>query len=272
LQAQAEKKGQNMAGPGVALGDDAGDSASEQGDDNDAQDKGNDFEDDEGYYDLIAARSNAKKQDKLDRATAYALAAETNGTVVTEEFIGEDGRRQISYAIEKNKGLTPRRAKQSTYFSTSMFIYIEGCLFLRGKKLIDVQIAIPVLRRSSSTRRRRRHSSRSAPCSMQGRRRRVERGTRVNLRVLRRGWLGVGSCSVGWRCEVWNIYICIYISIRDAYKARCACCMRFCDEGDVNGGLVDVCLPAGNPSVGMQVEGPIYTPIYRCSTSIHPSM
>lgn len=217
LQAQAEKKGQNMAGPGVALGDDAGDSASEQGGENDAQDKGNDFEDDEGYYDLIAARSNAKKQDKLDRATAYALAAETNGTVVTEEFIGEDGRRQISYAIEKNKGLTPRRAKQSTYLVAGDWVFCAHRLTMK-------QIAIPVSRRSSSTRRRRRHSSRSAPCSTQARKQRVERGTRVNLRVSRRGWLGVGSCSVGWRCEVGDIYIHIHFHSRCIYQVRRACC------------------------------------------------
>ncbi|KAJ4296543.1 something about silencing protein 10 [Kalmusia sp. IMI 367209] len=107
LQAQAEKKGQNKNGPGVALGE--GDSS----DENDAQPRGNDFEDEEGYYDMVAARSTAKKQDRLERAAAYALAAKEGGTVVPEEIIGEDGRRQITYAIAANKGLTPRRAKQN---------------------------------------------------------------------------------------------------------------------------------------------------------------
>lgn len=110
LQAQAEKKGQNMKGPGVLLGE-GGDSDGD--DDNDAQPRGNDFEDEEGYYDMVAARGSAKKQEKMDRAAAYAEAAKQGGTVVQEEIIGEDGRRQITYAIQANKGLTPHRAKQN---------------------------------------------------------------------------------------------------------------------------------------------------------------
>lgn len=100
LQAQAEKKGQNKNGPGVTLGEDAGSSD----DDGDAQERGDDFEDDEGYYDLVAARHAKKQGDKANRAEAYALAAQSGGTVVPEEIIGEDGRRQINYLIEKNKG------------------------------------------------------------------------------------------------------------------------------------------------------------------------
>ncbi|KAF1953359.1 Sas10/Utp3 family protein-like protein [Byssothecium circinans] len=109
LQAQAEKKGQNVdKGPGVPLSE-GGESSGDDADD--AQPNPNDFEDAEGYYDMVAARSTAKKQDKLDRAAAYALAAKEGGIVVPEESIGEDGRRQITYAIEKNKGLTPHRKK-----------------------------------------------------------------------------------------------------------------------------------------------------------------
>ncbi|KAF2690958.1 Sas10/Utp3 family protein [Lentithecium fluviatile CBS 122367] len=106
LQAQAEKKGQHTdKGPGVALGE-GGESS-----DDDAEPRGNEFEDEDGYYGMIAARGNAKKQAKLDRAAAHALAAKEGGTVIEEEVIGDDGRRQISYAISKNKGLTPHRAK-----------------------------------------------------------------------------------------------------------------------------------------------------------------
>ena len=63
-----------------------------------------DFEDEDGYYDMVAARSNDKKQTKLERAEAYALAKKEGAQVVEEEVIGDDGRRMISYQIQKNKG------------------------------------------------------------------------------------------------------------------------------------------------------------------------
>jgi len=97
LQAQAEKKGQHAdKGPGVALGE-GGESSGD--DDDDAQTRGDDFEDGDGYYDMIAARGNDKKQSKLDRAAAYALAAKEGGMVVEEEIIGDDGRRQVSTCL-----------------------------------------------------------------------------------------------------------------------------------------------------------------------------
>ncbi|KAF2729783.1 hypothetical protein EJ04DRAFT_515692 [Polyplosphaeria fusca] len=107
LQAEAEKRGQNKGkGPGVALGE-GGESS-----DDDAPPRGNEYEDDDGYYDLVSARSKAKKQTKQELVAAYALAAKEGGRVVPEATVGADGKRKISYLIEKNKGLTPHRKKE----------------------------------------------------------------------------------------------------------------------------------------------------------------
>ena len=65
----------------------------------------------EDYYDLIASRAAEKKASKAALAAAHAQAEKEGGIVRIVDEEGSGGKRAISYAIEKNKGLAPRRAK-----------------------------------------------------------------------------------------------------------------------------------------------------------------
>lgn len=66
---------------------------------------------DDDYYNTLVLNSKQKKQDKAARAAAFAEAAKQGAQVYEEEQIGDDGKRRITYAIEKNKGLAPKRKK-----------------------------------------------------------------------------------------------------------------------------------------------------------------
>jgi U3 small nucleolar RNA-associated protein 3 len=102
LLAAAEKRGQKDSKHGADLGDDSDE------DDSKVANAMRDDEDD--YYDMVANSAAKKREEKAARAAALANAGKAD-RVVENEVIGEDGKRKVTYAIEKNKGLAPKRSK-----------------------------------------------------------------------------------------------------------------------------------------------------------------
>lgn len=106
LNAEAERRGQKSSKYGEELGD--GDD-----DDDDQAALANEVRDDEDeYYNMVAHGARQKKADKAARHEALKAAGK-NSQVVEREEVGEDGKRQVTYHILKNKGLTPKRKKEA---------------------------------------------------------------------------------------------------------------------------------------------------------------
>ncbi|CAI7660928.1 unnamed protein product [Penicillium glandicola] len=113
LNVEAEKRGRKELNPDQQLGGDSDDEDRRVAKELRRGEGAKEGTDDDEYYDMVASRSKKRKDDKQARADAHAEAERLGGKVYEQEEVGPDGKRAITYQIQKNKGLHAKRSKDS---------------------------------------------------------------------------------------------------------------------------------------------------------------
>jgi U3 small nucleolar RNA-associated protein 3 len=111
LNAAAEKRGLSSTDAHAALDAEADSDEEDRAARSALRDVEKQPDDEEDYYDLVAAHTQRKKEAKAVGA-AVRREARITGRILDDGETGTDGKREITYAIAKNKGLTPKRKKE----------------------------------------------------------------------------------------------------------------------------------------------------------------